>query len=126
MPLASMIHQSTMAVHGDIPSRIVPAMKSGWPARITFEYRVMRGGAITQFAMIVMSMGPGDLTAFLTSLNLMAATVGYIMRKRRMPMGMDMRWNFNESMYWPNSGRNLPRRSPASMQSAIQSVRYFS
>src|SRR5512136_999859 len=125
-PLASFIHHITMAVHGEIPSRMTPAMNWGLPLRKMFANNTIRGGAMTQLAMMVISIGFGNLVAFLTSLKLIPITVGYIMRKRRMPMGIDKWPTFRESRYWPNWGRNLPKSRPMTMQMAIQRVRYFS
>lgn len=81
---------------------------------------------MAQLAMMVMSIGLGNWVAFLTSLKLIPTTVGYIMRKRRTPIGIDIWANFRESKYWPSWGRNLPKRRPTTMQMAIQRVRYFS
>jgi hypothetical protein len=86
----------------------------------------MRAGAITQFAIIVTRRGLGLVAAFLMSLNRMPTTVGYIMKKRRMPIGIDSCLNFRESMNCPNSGRNLPTNNPTTIQIAIHNVRYFS
>jgi hypothetical protein len=49
----------------------------------------MMGGAITQFAIMVRSKGFGFLTAFLTSLNAMPTTVGYIIKNKQTPIGID-------------------------------------
>ena len=91
-----------------------------------FAYRVISGGAITQLAMIVISIGFGNFVAFLTSLKLIPTTVGYIIRKSRIPIGIDIWLNLNESKYRPNCGRNLPRSRPTMMQIVIHRVRYFS
>jgi hypothetical protein len=81
---------------------------------------------MTQLAIIVISIGLGNLVAFLTSLKLIPTTVGYIIRKRRTPIGIDIWPNFNESKYCPNWGKNLPKSKPMTMQMAIHNVRYFS
>jgi hypothetical protein len=60
----------TIAVHGDIPSRMIPAMNSGCPGKIVFAKRVARGGFMIQFATMVRSNGLGLLVAFTMSLNL--------------------------------------------------------
>jgi hypothetical protein len=52
--------------------------------------------------------------------------VGYIMKKSRMPMGMEICPNLSESRYSPTPGAYLPSRSPMAMHAAIQTVRYFS
>jgi hypothetical protein len=52
--------------------------------------------------------------------------VGYIIKNRRMPIGIDNCLNLSESIYCPNSGRNFPTSKPTTMHIAIQSVRYFS
>src|SRR4030042_1181472 len=76
--------------------------------------------------MMVMIMGFGNRVAFLTSLKLIPITVGYIIKKRSMPIGIDIWANLRESRYWPTCGRNLPSSSPAIMHIVIQRVRYFS
>jgi len=81
---------------------------------------------MTQFAIIVRSMGFGFLTAFLMSLKAMPTTVGYIIKKRQIPIGIDNLANFKESRYCPKLGKNLPSRRPTMMQLAIHKVRYFS
>jgi hypothetical protein len=115
-----------MAVQGEIPRRIAPAIKSGWPESIMLAKRVMRGGAITQLAIMVINNGRGFLVAFTTSLNFISITVGYIMKKRQIPMGIDILLNFKESKNLPKPGYNLPSKSPMTMQMAIHKVRYFS
>ncbi len=64
--------------------------------------------------------------AFLTSLNWMLTTVGYIMKNSKIPIGMDNWANFRDSINCPNVGINLPTNGPATMQIAIHKVRYFS
>jgi hypothetical protein len=53
------------------------------------------------------------------SLNRIPTTVGYIIKKRRMPIGIDNCLNLRESISWPNWGRNLPTSKPATMQMVI-------
>jgi len=48
------------------------------------------------------------------------------MKNKQMPIGIDNLANFKESKYWPKLGRNLPNKSPITMQMAIHKVRYFS
>jgi len=81
---------------------------------------------MTQLAIIVTSNGFGLLAAFLMSLNRIPTTVGYIMKNKRMPMGIDNCPNLRDSINSPNCGKNLPTRSPTTMHMAIHSVRYFS
>jgi hypothetical protein len=90
-----------------------------------FARNVINGGAISQLAIMVTRRGLGFLAAFFTSLNWMLTTVGYIMKNNKMPIGIDNCANLSESMNLPNSGTNLPTSKPATMQMAIQSVRYF-
>ncbi len=71
-------------------------------------------------------MGFGFFTAFLTSLKAMPTTVGYIMKNRQMPIGIDSLAYFKESKYSPKAGENLPNRSPTTIHIAIHNVRYFS
>src|SRR4030067_2261483 len=125
-PFARNIHHMTIAVHGESPRRMTPAIYCGFPAKKTFAKRVISAGAITQFAIIVTSKGLGLVAAFLTSLNLMPSTVGYIMKKSKTPIGIDSCLNLRESMNCPNPGRNLPTSKPNTMHMTIQSVRYFS
>lgn len=70
--------------------------------------------------------GLGLFAAFFMSENRMPTTVGYIIKKRRMPIGIDSCLNFRESMNCPNSGRNFPISKPIIMHMIIHSVRYFS
>jgi hypothetical protein len=67
-----------------------------------FARSVIKGGATTQFANKVTSKGLGRCAAFLTSLNLMPTTVGYIMKNSNIPMGIDNCPNLRESMSCPN------------------------
>jgi len=115
-----------MAVHGDRPSRMTPAIYCGFPAKETFARNVIKIGAITQLAIIVTSKGLGLFAAFLMSENRIPTTVGYIMKNRSMPIGIDNCRNFKESMNCPKSGRNFPISKPTTMQMTIQRVRYFS
>jgi len=78
-----------MAVHGDMPRSMTPAIYCGFPRRNRFAYNVIKGGVITQFAIMVRRMGFGFPTVFLTSLKAMPTTVGYIMKNRPMPIGID-------------------------------------
>ncbi len=96
------------------------------PAKKVFARKVIRGGAIIQLAIIVTIRGLGFLAAFLTSLNCIPTTVGYIMKNRRMPMGIESDLNFRESINCPNAGRNLPASRPIAMHMTIQIVKYFS
>ena len=125
-PFARNIHHMTMAVQGDKPKRMTPAMYWGFPAKKVLAKSVINGGAITQLAITVTSRGLGFNAAFLMSLNRMLTTVGYIMKKSSIPIGIDSFTNLSESMNSPNSGMNLPTSKPTTMQMAIQSVRYFS
>jgi len=79
-----------------------------------------------QFAISVTSRGLGFLEAIFMSLKRMPKTVGYIMKNKSIPIGMDKFANFSESMNSPNEGRNLPTSKPTTMHAAIHSVRYFS
>src|SRR5512136_2289730 len=88
-PLAKNIHHITIAVHGDNPRRIKPGMYWGLPAKNVLARNVIKGGAMTQFAIIVTSNGLGLLAAFFTSLNCIPTTVGYIMKNSRMPIGIE-------------------------------------
>jgi hypothetical protein len=101
-------------------------MYCGFPARNVFARSVINGGAITQLAITVTSSGFGLVAAFLMSLNRIPKTVGYIMKNRSMPIGIDSCLNFRESINCPNCGMNLPTNKPITMQIAIQRVRYFS
>src|SRR4030067_2348480 len=125
-PLASNIHHITIAVHGDKPRSITPAMYCGFPARRTLAYTVIMIGATTQLANKVTRRGLGLREAIFTSLNRIPKTVGYIMKNRSTLIGMDRLANFRESMNSPNAGRNLPTSKPITMQIAIHSVKYFS
>ena len=125
-PFARNIHHMTIAVHGDSPSNITPAMYCGFPARTVFARRVIKGGAITQLAIIVTRSGFGLFAAFLISLKRIPRTVGYIIKNKRTPIGIDNCLNLSESINCPNSGRNLPTSKPTTIHMAIQSVRYFS
>jgi len=60
----------TIAVHGEIPSRIIPAMNSGFPGRRVFAKNVASGGLMTQFAIMVRSNGFGFFVALTISPNL--------------------------------------------------------
>jgi len=74
----------------------------------------------------VSNNGFGFFVAFTTSLNLMVATVGYIMKNKQTPIGIDKFPIFRESKNRPNSGKNFPNSKPMIMQVAIHRVRYFS
>lgn len=124
-PFARNIHHMTIAVHGDKPSRMIPAFCSG-SVNIRLAKSVINGGAIIQFAIIVVSRGLGRVAAFFMSLNRIPRTVGYIMKNSRMPIGIDSLLYLREFMSSPNWGRNFPTSKPIIMQMAIQSVRYFS
>jgi hypothetical protein len=54
-----------------------------------FARNVINGGAIAQLAIRVTISGFGFLAAFLTSLNRIPTTVGYIMKKSKIPIGID-------------------------------------
>src|SRR3990170_5194425 len=125
-PLASSIHHITIAVQGDKPRRITPAMYCGFPARKTLAYTVMMIGATTQLATRVTKRGLGFREAIFTSLKRMPKTVGYIIKNKSTPIGMDRLANFRESMNSPNAGKNLPTSKPTTMHIAIHSVKYFS
>src|SRR3989304_3573078 len=125
-PFARNIHHITIAVHGDKPKSMTPAMYEEFPAKKTFANKVIKGGAIIQLAIIVTKSGLGFRAAFFMSLNRIPTTVGYIMKNSSMPIGIDNWANLSESMNSPNSGINLPINKPTTMQMAIQSVRYFS
>ena len=56
----------------------------------------------------------------------MLATVGYIMKNRQNPIGIDKFPTFKDSKNRPNSGENLPNNKPIIIQIAIHKVRYFS
>jgi hypothetical protein len=81
---------------------------------------------MTQLAIIVTSSGFGLVAAFLISLNRIPKTVGYIIKNRRMPIGIESCLNLRESTNCPNPGKNLPTNKPRAMHMAIQTVRYFS
>jgi hypothetical protein len=57
-----------MAVQGDNPRSITPAIYCWLPAKTVFAKNVISGGAITQLAIIVTSNGLGRAAAFLMSL----------------------------------------------------------
>src|SRR4030066_434985 len=126
LPLASSLHHITMAVQGDKPRSMTPAMYCGFPARRTLAYTVMMIGAITQLAITVTIRGLGFREAIFTSLNRMPKTVGYIIKNKSTPIGMDKLANFRESMNSPNAGKNLPTSNPTTMHIAIHNVKYFS
>ena len=125
-PFARYIHHITMAVQGDKPRSIKPGMYWGLPAKKVLARKVIRGGAITQLAITVTISGLGFLVACLTSLNRMPTTVGYIIKKSSMPMGIESWAYLRESINSPKAGKNLPTSKPTTMQMAIQTVRYFS
>ncbi len=87
---------------------------------------VISAGAIIQFAKTVSIKGLGLPAAFFTSPKAMPSTVGYIMKKRQMPMGIEIWENLRESRYSPKLGRYRPSSNPTTMQMPIQTVRYFS
>jgi hypothetical protein len=97
-PFARNIHHITMAVQGDNPRSMTPAIYCGFPAKMTFAYNVIITGATAQLAINVTSKGLGLFAASLMSLNLIPTTVGYIMKKRRMPIGIDNCPNLREFM----------------------------
>jgi hypothetical protein len=74
----------------------------------------------------VTSKGLGLVAALLMSENRIPTTVGYIIKNKRMPIGIESCLNFKESMNCPNSGRNFPMSKPRAMHITIHRVRYFS
>jgi hypothetical protein len=125
-PFARYIHHITIAVQGDKPRRIKPGMYWGLPAKKVLAKNVIRGGAISQLAIIVTIRGLGFRVACLTSLNRIPTTVGYIIKKSSIPMGIESWAYLRDSMNSPKAGKNLPTNKPTTMQRAIQTVRYFS
>src|SRR3990170_5351399 len=83
-------------------------------------------GATTQLATRVTKRGFGFREAIFTSLKRMPNTVGYIIKNKSTPIGMDKLANFRESMNSPNAGKNLPTSKPTTMHIAIHRVKYFS
>jgi hypothetical protein len=75
---------------------------------------------------MVKRIGFGFFASFFSSLNCRFNRAGYIMRKRHMPMGMDIPANCKPLIAWLSSGRTWERKSPASMHKKTQTTRYFS
>jgi len=71
-------------------------------------------------------MGLGLRPSFLSSSSWRFSRAGYIIRKRQMPMGIEMPRICQESSAWPMPGTSCERAIPAAMQSATHSAIPFS
>jgi len=126
LPSAMVPQTSTIAVQGLEPSRISDTMSWSCPFRNMFARTTVTTGAMIQLENRVSRMGLGFLASFLSSSSLRLRRAGYIIRKRQMPMGIDMPLTcqlsiarLSQGMYWDNT-------RPTTMQRPTQMARYLS
>src|SRR6056297_3138835 len=74
----------------------------------------------------VKRMGLGFSLSFLISDIWTFMSAGYIIKKRQIPIGIDIPWNCHESMVSPIFGIYFERSNPIPMQTTTHTTRYFS
>jgi hypothetical protein len=71
-------------------------------------------------------IGFGFLANFFNSLNCKFKSAGYIIKKRQIPIGIDIPANCKSLIAILNSGRNWERKSPAIIHKRTHKARNFS
>lgn len=89
LPFANLFQNRTIAVQGETARRITPMAYPGFVARIVLAKKKPRRGLIIQLAMRVITSGLGYLIAFLISPYSILMSVGNIMKKRQMAIGIE-------------------------------------
>ena len=83
-------------------------------------------GAIIQLEKRVSIIGFGFLASFFSSSSRRFRRAGYIIRKRQMPMGIEMPLTCQPSIAWLRPGRYWESSRPTAMHRTTQRARYFS